>query len=502
MKKLSIYLLGALAMAFSACDDGPETAPIQANPQLPVLEGSNVNGAAAGVLAAAGETITLENYKTEPAVQVLTVTEVTDLPEGAKMSYEFELGKNEGFDPMETMPVTMSEDGNGYVDANSWSAAHVLLFGKSPKVKDAFYRIAAYATIDGVKYRIGGPDYYVAQGAVKETCMDQGFVIYSNYYLIGNLNGWALNTDYPFQHSDADVYDDPVFTITVEIPEGINDGNGCYWKIASQKAIDEQIWDQNPGNIYGPAEDGSEATEGMLVDVAPQAGKIAEAGNYRFTINMETMEYTIEKLVAPEYLSTPGGSNGWDMTKSNWLATVNKEVDGAQIAYNMGAAVLDGGFKLYDGAVAPGGAWDNAKTYGAKKDGDAVVPGELEKPGADITVGEAGLYWLKVNTAAMTYVATPITTVGIVGGSYGWDAGLAMTPSADFRTWTADVTFDANTEWKFKFNGDPSWEMNYGADTGNQLKVDGGNILAAEAGEYTITISFAGNYPTYTMTKK
>ena len=124
MKKLSIYLLGALAMAFSACDDGPETAPIQANPQLPVLEGSNVNGAAAGVLATPDETIALENYKTEPAVQVLTVTEVTDLPEGAKMSYEFELGKNEGFDPMETMPVTMSEDGNGYVDATCFCSAN------------------------------------------------------------------------------------------------------------------------------------------------------------------------------------------------------------------------------------------------------------------------------------------------------------------------------------------------------------------------------------------
>lgn len=165
----------------------------------------------------------------------------------------------------------------------------------------------------------------------------------------------------------------------------------------------------------------------------------------------------------------------------------------------MGAAVLTGIFKLYAGDTE---TWDNAKTYGAKKDGDAIVPGALEKPGSDIPVDAAGLYWVKVNTAELTYSLTPITTVGIVGGTYGWDAGLAMTPSDDFRTWTADVTFDAKTEWKFKFNGDPSWEMNYGADTDNQLKVDGGNILATEAGEYTITISFAGNYPTYTMTKK
>lgn len=497
MKKLSIYLLGALAMAFSACDDGPETAPIQANPQLPVLEGSNVTAEAAGVLAASGETVTLENYKNEPAVQVLTVTEVTDLPEGAVMSYEFELGKNDAFDPMETMPISMSEDGNGYVNAESWSAAHVLLFGKSPKVKDAFYRIAAYATIDGVKYRIGGPDYYVAQGTVQETCMDQGFVIQDTYYLISDLCNWALTPEaiapYQFRHADTDVYEDPIFTITITTTKAI------WWKIASQEAIDMAVAENDWSKFIGTKTDSDEALEGTLTDVDAKSGKIVGAGTWRMTVNMETMEYTIEELLAPEYLSTPGTSNGWNKANSNWIGIVKKQINNAEVSYNMGAVVLTGSFKFYDGDTD---TWDDAKTYGAKKAGDAVVPGELEKPGSDIPVDAAGLYWAKVNAAEMTYSLTRISSVGIVGGSYGWDAGLAMTPSDDFRTWTATVTFDANAEWKFKFDGDPTWEMNYGADTGNQLIVDGKNINTKEAGEYEITISFAGNYPTYSITKK
>ena len=92
MKKFSIYLLGALAMAFTACEDAPDTPPMQANPQEPVLEGTNVKVEAAGVLANAGETVTLENYSGEEAVQVLTEAELTDLPEGAKMSYRQERG--------------------------------------------------------------------------------------------------------------------------------------------------------------------------------------------------------------------------------------------------------------------------------------------------------------------------------------------------------------------------------------------------------------------------
>lgn len=489
MKKLSIYLLGALAMAFSACDDGPETAPIQANPQLPVLEGSNVNGAAAGILASAGETIALENYKTEPNVQVLTVTEVTDLPEGAKMSYEFELGKNEGFDPMETMPVTMSEDGNGYVDANSWSAAHVLLFGKSPKVKDAFYRIAAYATIDGVKYRIGGPDYYVAQGAVKETCMDQGFVIYDTYYFISNLCDWKLTPEaiapYQFNHSAADVYEDPVFTIVFETTGDI------WWKIASQEAIDMANADGDWSKFIGTKTDSDEALEGILTDVDAQSGKIVGEGTWRLTVNMETMEYSIEKLLAPEYLSTPGGSNGWNKAASNWLGLVKKEVNGQEVAYNMGAAVLDGIFKLYAGDTD---TWDNAKTYGAKKDGDAIVPGELAQPGADIPVETAGLYWVKVNTAELTYELTPITSVGVTGGFNSWGAAMALTPSADFRQWTGSVTAESdNTEIKVKLND--SWDMNYGGDP-DAMSMDGANMTIS-AGTHTVTVDFSGNYPKF-----
>lgn len=497
MKKFSIYLLGALAMAFTACEDAPETPPMQANPQEPVLEGTNVKVEASGVLADAGQTIALENYKGEEAIQVFTVTDLTDIPAGAKMSYVFELAKNETFDPTEQIPVTVSEDGNCSVNPQSWSDAHVLLFGKSPKAKDAYYRVAAYATVDGVEYRIGGTDYYVAQGTVKETCMDQGFVIYDTYYFISNLCEWSLSPEaiapYQFNHSATDVYEDPVFTITFETTGDI------WWKIASQEAIDMANNDNDWSKFIGTKTDSDEALEGTLTDVDAQSGKIVGEGTWRLTVNMETMEYTIEELKAPEYLSTPGNSNGWNKAASNWLGLVKKTENDVEVSYNMGAAVLDGIFKLYAGDTE---AWDNAKTYGAKKEGDAIVPGALEKPGSDIPVDAAGLYWVKVNTSELTYVLTPITTVGIVGGTYGWDAGLAMTPSDDFRIWTADVTFDANTEWKFKFNGDPTWEMNYGADTDNQLKVDGGNITTKEAGEYTITISFAGNYPTYTMTKK
>lgn len=486
MKKFSIYLLGALAMAFTACDDAPESAPLQANPQEPVLEGANVAVENAGILPGPDQTLTLEDYRDQSEIQVFKVLNVTDLPKEAKMVYEFQLGKSEEFDPVETLPVTVSEDGFGYVSPQGWSAAHVNLFGKSPKVKDACYRVAAYAKINGVEYRIGGPDYYVLTGTVKETCMDVGFVIYDSYYLIGNANGWSLEASacepFKFEHSDADVYDDPVFTGVFEIPADVVAAyNGCFWKIASQGAIEQNSWDL----VAGTTVDGSTEMEGQLVEGnSVGAGKLEAAGKYRFTINMEEMTYKIEPITYPEYLCTPGDSNSWQHGASNWIPFV--EGKGA----NVGAAVLHGEFKLTDGE-----SWADDKTYGS---GDEA--GKLYQPGANLNSGGEGLFWIVANTANMTYQIIPVTSLGAIGGFNSWGAQENFTPSADFRTWTGTITVPAdNAEWKIRINDD--WSMNYGASNGTTLDnpfPDGGNFNIG-GGTFTVTVDFSGHYPVITV---
>jgi len=479
MKKFSIYLLGALAMAFSACEDAPETPPMQANPQEPVLEGTNVNVAPTGLLSDNTQTIALESYRNSELVEILAEGEMTDIPAGATTSYVFELAKDENFTSAEQLDVTV-QDGKGYVSPESWNAAHIQLFGKSPKPKDAFYRVEAYANVNGASYRVGGTDYYVAQGTVKETCMDQGFVIYPNYYFIGNLNNWALNTDYQFTHSDADVYDDPVFTITVDIPEGINDGNGCYWKIASQKAVDENNWDY----VYGPATDGSEDAEGMLLEGgAAQAGKIAEAGKYMVTINMETMEYSIVRFTRPEYLCTPNKANGWNQMNSNWMRYI--ETDKGNYFY--GAVVInpgDGGFKLTDGNT-----WDNDKTWGY---GGTVGQLGLGAPD-NIPVDATGLYWLKADLEALTYEAIPVESMGVIGGG-DWNSQRNLTPNADFTIWEGDA--DINGTWKIRIND--NWDYNFGGDLADPAL--NGSDFPAGAGMNHVVVDLTGNWPVISVT--
>ena len=77
-------MLGALAVGFTACEDAPADAPIQTNPQGPVLETSAV-ALTPDALLTSGETINLDQYVDAQTIPVFAVT--TDgLPEKSKLS--------------------------------------------------------------------------------------------------------------------------------------------------------------------------------------------------------------------------------------------------------------------------------------------------------------------------------------------------------------------------------------------------------------------------------
>lgn len=331
-------------MGAVSCDEAPATPPMQSNPQETILAEGDVAGEAAGALAS-GSVLALEAAKTDPEIEIFRFTKLEDLPEGAVATCKLELSNSEEFGSIETLPVTMSEEGVATVNAVDWNDAHIALFGKSPKEKTAYWRVPVYINLDGTSYRYNSTTYYAASGSVKETCMDAGFVIYDAYYMLGNATTWDLAqaADFRFEHSDKDVYDDPVFSYLVEVTQEVLDANGggCYWKIASSDAVETGEWT----NVYGPEDNGDENLDGMLVgDGNAQAGKLVEPGKYRFTINMEEMTYSIEMLTRPDFVAVPSNANGWGQ-------------DGPRLYWNgneadplfIGAARVnnnDGGFKF------------------------------------------------------------------------------------------------------------------------------------------------------------
>lgn len=479
MKKFSILLLSAFAMAVTSCDEAPEVPPMQSNPQEPILEAGDITGHAVGALASTS-VLNLETAGT--TVEVFAFTQVEDIPAGATVFPTLELSNTEDFAKTETISLVYNEVDSVFVaDTEVWNTAHLALFGKSPKEKTAYYRLPVYISYGGTDYRYQSPDYYAATGTIEETCMDAGFTIASAYYIIGDMNGWNLSTqglaDYQFSHGTADVYDDPVFTITVSVPDD------CYWKIAPVDAVEASNWD----GLFGPETDGDTAMEGMLYEITEggQAGKIETAGLYKFTINMEAMTYTITPVMYAEYLYTPGVSNDWNIENSQKLYSTE---DGNYYGY----AHLKDSFKFTD---APD--WNHGN-YGAGAEAGTLQQGSND----NLPVEADGLYWIHVNTDDLTYELTPITTIGIIGGfeDNSWSTDVAtLTPSEDFLTWTATVTYTAGVTWKFRMN--EGWDVNLGGSL-DDLTQNGSDLSTAEAGTYTVTLNLANLPYSATMVKK
>lgn len=509
MKKLNIFLLGVLGLTVCSCQESIEPAPPQQNEQQPIVTIDDIASQKAGVLAASS--VTLEDYRAEGAVvPVMELVSTKDLPAGSEVEYRLELSSTENFNKVVTLhTIAGTPNDNGSVvysvDAAEWNAAHLALFGKSPKVKTAYYRVPMYLDMDGSDYRIapeGVADpasYYVESGSLQETCMDSGFVIEDHYYFLSNSTTWDIANreeveKYAFEHSeDVSVYDDPVFVFKFKVNQEEIDANGggSWWKIAPESAINAQNWDA----MVGTETNGDESLTGLLVTEHAESGKLTEPGNYKLTINMEDMSYKFELLLQPEVLYTPGGSNGWNQLNSSWLQL--KPGD-----YYYGLVPVDGSFKV---CAEP--KWDNATDYGAATE-DPSNAGNLVLGGTakNITPEESGLYWMHidydhVSYELTTYTLTKIETVGLIGSfaGSGWDSDVVMASADGGITWTVDVTFAAGDEFKIRFNSD--WGMNFGGDS-SDLTHDGANIKVDEAGDYTVTLTVQPGLPHLSLTKK
>ena len=298
-------------------------------------------------------------------------------------------------------------------------------------------------------------------------------VIDEGYYLVGDMfnaegvDGWnTVSAKQAFKHSDKDVYDDPIFTLTFETKEA----NQC-WKVIPKKNIDaETFW---AAGVVGPKIDGDVSMTGLLTSDGPGAGKIAEPGKYRLTLNMMDYSYTIEKVMYDPFIYFIGSTDAWGSSDQK-LALVDDE-KGTYTGYIYLADPNNAGFEFKFQRVA--GSWDNAigaSNFVTFKDA-AIDANKGNNLG--VNAGE-GVYYMDVNLSEGTITATKVESMGMVGQFQGWDkeAPVPMTWNAEeycFEATMAGVTADG---WKFIVNKD--WPINLGESI-NNLEQDGANLTVA-----------------------
>ena len=335
-------------------------------------------------------------------------------------------------------------------------------YGKRPKERDIDATLDAWVSNGSTAIKMATSEKFQVKAVPVAPVIEEG------YYLVGDMfttkahDGWTKEAAKAFNHSDKDVYEDPVFTVSFETTKADQ-----YWKIIPKKNIESgDIW---AAGVVGPKVDGDDSMTGALTNGEAKAGKIAKAGKYKLTINMMDYSYTIEEVNYDPFIYFIGSTDGWSSSDQK-LALVD-DAKGVYTGYVYIADPNGAGLQFKFQRVA--GSWDNEINAGAFVNFGGAATNEGGNFG--VNAGE-GVYYFDVNLSEGTITATKVETMGIIGGFNSWGGDATMTWNAKeycFEATNVGVTADG---WKFRING--GWDINLGGSLDN-LTADGANLSVA-----------------------
>lgn len=371
-------------------------------------------------------------------------------------------------------------------------------YGKRPKERDIDATLDAWLSNGSTAAKMATSETFQVKAIPEAPFIDAA------YYLVGDLTEWGLDTKLKFAHSDADVYEDPVFTLMFTTTKD----DQC-WKIIPQGNVDKgNIWavENAPEGVVGIEEDGDKAMSGKLLTTNSQgkkagAGKIAKAGIYQMTINMMDYTYTI-KQIAPEYYLV-GKLQGWasePKDKTYLMYAETPMVQSYTTQWND-----DANLKIWLGS--DWGDWNNA--YGSATMADANTPtGKLKvdnNAGAIICPEPGAYYTFTADFSTMTYKWTKLANqnptefeyVALIGVGGKWSNGddiddIDLKQVAPHNWYKANVKIPAGglkIRADHKWRDDGNWGFAEGQNyesKGTLITSGGSNNIPVPAGTYNI----------------
>ena len=335
-------------------------------------------------------------------------------------------------------------------------------FGKRPMERDIDATLDAWVSNGSTAVKMATSATFQVKAIPEAPVIEEGYYLVGDMFTTKDHDGWTKEAAKAFNHSDKDVYEDPVFTVSFETTKADQ-----YWKIIPKKNIDSgDIW---AAGVVGPKVDGDDSMTGLLTNGDAKAGKIAKAGKYKLTINMMDYSYTLEEVNYDPFIYFIGATDGWTNAEQK-LALVD-DAKGVYTGYLYCADPNGWGNQFKFQRVA--GSWDNEINSGAF----STFSGAATSEGGNIGVNAGeGVYYFDVNLSEGTITATKVETMGIIGGFNSWGGDAVMTWNAEeycFEATNVGVTADG---WKFRVNG--GWDINLGGSL-NNLTAGGDNLSVA-----------------------
>ena len=427
----------------SCTEDFTDWGKPQTNPQEDAVTFGN--GSVAPV-----DVINLADVKTEK-VKVASIVAPTSSDAAYKPNYKI------NFDGQ-----TFDIDAEGNMAKADLVNYVVEKFGKRPSERDIDATLDAWVNNGSTAIKMATSEKFQVKAIPEAPFIDEGYYLIGDMFKAEDSDGWSTETMKVFNHSDKDVYEDPVFTVSFETTKADQ-----YWKIIPKKNVDGgDLW---AAGVVGPKVDGDDSMTGLLTNVDAKDGKIAKAGKYKLTINMMDYSYTLEEVNYDPFVYFIGSTDGWKSSDQK-LALVD-EAKGVYTGFVYVADPNGAGFQFKFQRVA--GSWSNA--IGAAAFTTFADAATNEGDNIGVSAGE-GVYYMDVNLSEGTIKATKVETMGIIGGFNNWAGDAPMTWNAEeycFEATNVGVTADG---WKFRVNG--GWDINLGGSLDN-LTAGGDNISVA-----------------------
>lgn len=462
-------------MSLASCtEDYTDWANPQNNPQEDAVAFGN--GSVSPV-----DVINLADVKTEK-VKVASITAPTSSDETYNaITYKLNIGEQ-----------TFDIDAEGNMATEELANYVTSTFGKRPTERDVDATISAWISNGKLSNKLATSEKFPIKAIPEAPFIDAA------YYIVGDMTSWQLDNNLKFAHSDADVYEDPVFTIMFTTTAD----NQC-WKIIPQGNVDTgNIWavENDPKGVVGIETDGDDAMSGNLMTTTSKgekagAGKIAKAGMYQMTINMMDYTYTIKEISSEYYLV--GDLQGWNPDLDKMVCLMTAETPMIQ-SYT---TKWTGGHNLKIWLGSDFGHWNNA--YGSAKlaDDDATT-GSLKavnNAGAIVCPEKDAYYTFTVDFSTMTYKWTKLENqnpkefekVGLIGVAGKWDDtdDIDLEQVAPHNWYKANVEIPAGNI-KFRADhkwGDGNWGYGEGAYENKGTLVNGSNNnIQIPAGKYNV----------------
>lgn len=470
MKLKSLYSF-LLATALVACNEdfNEDIAGVQkADPETPAAAVSFSATAASqntidfGTLEEGTKTVKVCSFSATPSTETTTVTHVLDLRDADNNSYKFDL------------------TANGEASVENLQALIESVYGKRPTERSFDAYVYEYLNTNG-QTLIGKSELFTILLTPKAPFISEA------YYLIGGMSGWSTADAIKFNHSDKDVYEDPIFTLIFTA------GNECWWKIISQSNMDAGSIDVE--GVIG-VKNGDTNLSGKLIFENPGAGKIEEEGMYRMTLNMMDGTYELKKIAPIYHLLGDLTAWGADAKNAAFYPTTDKvQTYTTDFTKTDNSAPYLKFILAADLEALANNDWSGV--YGGE-DGSQVEKAPIlgGNPGA-FRSPETGYYTLTIDMENMEYSWTKLENqtpaeykfISLIGdfNSWGGDADLTqVTP----HNWYLE-NFTTASDGGLKIRAGHDWTNNWGAeaniaDTNYGVGVKDGANITVPAGTYNV----------------